>query len=260
MEGVPEIPIPEPIPTLKEKIAEFQDKSRLLIDTCSRLEPKVVHPPFDFLETDSVAQEIIKLHSELLSLGEELKNAGNEDLTARVSVLETMIFVDAGFTHPKYLDQVLSDLRQDATNVIKIEGSETRDRTGKIVALAINKVRFLISGKGTEVAEVDYGLDEIEEGSGPEIDPVVDLVQEVKDANSKAYEENPKYKESKDGGLMAVWRQMSDNTKRSWNYKLWNPKLLLSPDALDGFMNDLPGRRYNKVPTSKKIKIDKPGK
>ena len=62
---------------------------------------------------------------------------------ARVSLSKTMLYVDAGFIHPTYLDEVLSNLTQDAANTKK-NGTQERTGTRSLIVEAILKVRRLL--------------------------------------------------------------------------------------------------------------------
>ena len=62
----------------------------------------------------------------------------------RVNLSTTMLYVDAGFTDPAYLEDVLSQLTQDAANTKK-NGNKERTDTRILIAEAIRKVRRLLN-------------------------------------------------------------------------------------------------------------------
>ena len=63
----------------------------------------------------------------------------------RVNLSTTMLYVEAGFTHPEYLKDVLSQLTQDASRTPKVKGNEARTNTRILIAEAIRKVRRLLN-------------------------------------------------------------------------------------------------------------------
>ena len=79
---------------------------------------------------------------------EEARAQGDEELKQRVNLVETMFYVDAGFTDPDYLDEVLSDwLVQDAGNAEKQGDNPERTETRRQIAAAMKKIKALLPPK-----------------------------------------------------------------------------------------------------------------
>lgn len=77
---------------------------------------------------------------------EEARAEGNEELMLRTSLAKTMLFVDAGFTDPDYLDEVLNDwLVQDAQEAEKQNDNPERVETRRQIAEAMRKIRSLLA-------------------------------------------------------------------------------------------------------------------
>ena len=69
----------------------------------------------------------------------------NEELRHRNNLSKTMLYIDAGFTDPDYLDEVLNDwLAQDAQNAEKQSDNPERVKTRQQLAKAMKKVRNLL--------------------------------------------------------------------------------------------------------------------
>ena len=62
----------------------------------------------------------------------------------RVNLSTTMLYVDAGFTRPAYLQDVLLWLTQDAANAGQEYGNNERTNTRVWIAKAIRKVKWLL--------------------------------------------------------------------------------------------------------------------
>lgn len=76
---------------------------------------------------------------------EDARAKGNEESMYRVNLAKTMLFVDAGFTDPDYLDEILRDqLNQDAQDVEKQSDNPERVETRRRIAEAMKKVRNLL--------------------------------------------------------------------------------------------------------------------
>lgn len=70
---------------------------------------------------------------------------GNEELAHRVNLSKTMFYVDAGFTDPMYLDEVLKEwLLEDAQGTEKEHDNPERIETHRQIAEAIKKVKNLL--------------------------------------------------------------------------------------------------------------------
>lgn len=77
---------------------------------------------------------------------EDKRSEGNEELEQQTNLAKTMFYVDAGFTDPDYLDEVLNDwLIQDAENIEKQNDSPERVETRRQLAEAIKKIKNLLA-------------------------------------------------------------------------------------------------------------------
>ena len=77
---------------------------------------------------------------------EDARSEGNMELRRQANLSKTMLYVDAGFTDPEYLDEVLHDwLIQDAEDVKERTDNLERSETRRQIAAAMKKVRSLLS-------------------------------------------------------------------------------------------------------------------
>ena len=76
---------------------------------------------------------------------EDTQAEGNEKLSHRINLSKTMLYVDAGFTDPGYLDEVLSWLVQDAQKAEKQDNNPERVETRRQLAEAMKKIRNLLA-------------------------------------------------------------------------------------------------------------------
>ena len=77
---------------------------------------------------------------------EDTRVEGNEELSHRINLSKTMLYVDAGFTDSGYLDEVLKDwLAQDAQNAEKQNDNPERVETRRQLAEAMKKIRKLLA-------------------------------------------------------------------------------------------------------------------
>lgn len=76
---------------------------------------------------------------------QQMARAGDDpELKRQANLSADMVAVDAGFTDPGYLEEVISEwLGHDAESAEKQEGNEGRIETRKQIAAAIKKVRGL---------------------------------------------------------------------------------------------------------------------
>ena len=74
---------------------------------------------------------------------EDLANENDEDTALRSNFRQTMLYVDAGFTDPAYLGDVLGWLVQDAQNAEKNTSNPSRVQLRHDMAEAIIKIRNL---------------------------------------------------------------------------------------------------------------------
>ena len=71
---------------------------------------------------------------------------GNEESEHRINLSKTMLYVDAGFTDPVYLDEVLKDwLAQDAQNAEKQSDNPERVETRRQITEAVKRIRNLLA-------------------------------------------------------------------------------------------------------------------
>jgi hypothetical protein len=75
---------------------------------------------------------------------EDEKAEGNESAEQRTNFEKTMFYVDAGFTDPVYLQEVLGWLAEDATSVDKLTDDPEKTKLRKDIADAIRKIRGMI--------------------------------------------------------------------------------------------------------------------
>ncbi|NTW15468.1 MAG: hypothetical protein HGA38_03790 [Candidatus Moranbacteria bacterium] len=71
---------------------------------------------------------------------------GDEEAELRNNVFKTLLYVDAGFDDPEYLEEVLYDwLVQDAERAEKLNDNPERAETRRQTAEAMNRVRALLA-------------------------------------------------------------------------------------------------------------------
>lgn len=76
----------------------------------------------------------------------DTKAGEDTELNLRTRLAATMFYVDAGFTDPEYLNEVLHEwLLQEAENAEKKDNDPRRAETRHEIALAIKKVRNLLA-------------------------------------------------------------------------------------------------------------------
>jgi hypothetical protein len=77
---------------------------------------------------------------------QEDKKAENDiDAEQRINFEKTMFYVDAGFTDPTYLEEVLGWLAEDGMNVEKLPDNEKKMKLRADIADAIKKIRMILS-------------------------------------------------------------------------------------------------------------------
>ncbi|MEX0877670.1 MAG: hypothetical protein WDZ40_02265 [Candidatus Spechtbacterales bacterium] len=77
---------------------------------------------------------------------EDKRSEGSNELKHRTNLAKTMLYVDAGFNGPGYLDEVLHDwLVQDAQNAEQQNDNPERVETRRQLAEAMKKVRNLLA-------------------------------------------------------------------------------------------------------------------
>jgi len=78
---------------------------------------------------------------------EDARAEGNEELMHRTNLSKTILYVDAGFTDPNYLEEILNGwlFVQDAPNAEKQSDSPERTETRRQIAEAMKKIRKLLA-------------------------------------------------------------------------------------------------------------------
>ena len=83
---------------------------------------------------------------------EDVRVSRNEELQKQIHLAKTMLYVDAGFTDPEYLDEVLNDwLIQDSVNAEKQADNPERIETRRQIATAIFKIRSILEKQAREI-------------------------------------------------------------------------------------------------------------
>lgn len=92
-----------PSPESREKIKREQ-----VVDAYKKFVDRGITNPDDLNLSDFEVQEANKLFDRWRT-EEDASSVGNEELEHRTNLSKTMLYVDAGFTDPTYLDEVLHD-------------------------------------------------------------------------------------------------------------------------------------------------------
>lgn len=128
-----------PSPESREKIKREQ-----VVDAYKKFVNRGITNPDDLNLSDPEVQEANKLFDKWRT-EEDAGSAGNEELEHRTNLSKTMLYVDAGFTDPAYLDEVLNDwLVQDAQNAEKQSDNPERVETRRQIATAMKKIRGIL--------------------------------------------------------------------------------------------------------------------
>ncbi|MEK7568422.1 MAG: hypothetical protein AAB498_02245 [Patescibacteria group bacterium] len=116
-----------------------------VIDAYKKFVERGIKNPDDLDLEDSEVKEANELFYKWQE--QEDKSAeGNEELEHRINLSKTMLYVDAGFTDPAYLDEVLKDwLVQDTQNAEKQNDNPERIETRRQIAEAMKKIRNLLA-------------------------------------------------------------------------------------------------------------------
>ncbi|MFH1182735.1 MAG: hypothetical protein V1690_00535 [Candidatus Moraniibacteriota bacterium] len=77
---------------------------------------------------------------------EDKRAEGNEELGHRVNLAKTMFYVEAGFTDPGYLDEVLKEwLMEDYQGTEEQKDNPERTETRRQIAEAIERIKKLLA-------------------------------------------------------------------------------------------------------------------
>ena len=128
-----------PSPESENKITREQ-----VIDAYKKFVERGIKTPDDLDLKDPDVEKANELFDKWQE--QEDKSAkGNEESEHRINLSKTMLYVDAGFTDPVYLDEVLNEwLSQDTKNVEKQIDNPERVKTRRQIAEAMKKIRNLL--------------------------------------------------------------------------------------------------------------------
>ncbi|MDI6734535.1 MAG: hypothetical protein QMD50_03570 [Patescibacteria group bacterium] len=134
---------------MKESFPSPESENKItrekVIDAYKKFVERGIKNPDDLDLEDSEVKEANELFDKWRE--QEDKSAeGNEESEHRINLSKTMLYVDAGFTDPAYLDEILKDwLAQDAQNAEKQIDNPERVETRRQIAEAIKKIRNLLA-------------------------------------------------------------------------------------------------------------------
>ena len=125
-----------PSPESEDKITR-----KKVIDSYKKFVERGIKNPDDLDLEDPEVKEANELFYKWQE--QEDKSAeGNGEFRHRINLSKTMLYVDAGFTDPVYLDEVLKDwLVQDAQDAEKQSDNPERIETRRQIAEAMKKIR-----------------------------------------------------------------------------------------------------------------------
>ncbi|NTW45999.1 MAG: hypothetical protein HGB18_03000 [Candidatus Moranbacteria bacterium] len=96
-------------------------------------------------ENDPEVREAHELYFKYLDQLDALAQ-GDEEAELRNNVFKTLLYIDAGFDDPEYLDKVLNNwLVRDAERAEKLSDNPERAETRRQTAEAMNRVRALLA-------------------------------------------------------------------------------------------------------------------
>lgn len=115
-----------------------------VVDAYKKFVERGITNPDDLNLSDPEVQEANELFDKW-RIQEDAGSVGNEELEYRANLSKTMLYVDAGFTDPAYLDEVLHDwLMQDAQNAEKQSDNPERVETRRQITAAMKKIRDIL--------------------------------------------------------------------------------------------------------------------
>lgn len=127
---------------MKESFIESEEVIRReeVIDAYKKFVEQGIMNPNDLDFNDAEVMEANELFDKWR--GQEDKQIGEDEESGhQINLAKTMLYVDAGFTDPGYLDDVLGWLAQDAQNAEKQKDDPERVETREQIATAIRKIR-----------------------------------------------------------------------------------------------------------------------
>ena len=134
---------------MKESFSSLESENKItrekVIDAYKKFVERGIKNPDDLDLEDSEVKEANELFYKWREQ-EEKSAEGNEESEHRTNLSITMLYVDAGFTDPDYLDEVLKDwLVQDTQGAEKQNDNPERAETRRQLAEAMKKIRNLLA-------------------------------------------------------------------------------------------------------------------
>ncbi len=134
---------------MKESFPSPESKSEItrekVIDAYRKFVERGIKNPDDLDLEDPEVKEANELFDKWLEQ-EDARAEGNEESEHRVNLATTMLYVDAGFIDPVYLNEVLKDwLVQDAQNAEKQSDNPERVETRQQIVAAMKKIKNLLA-------------------------------------------------------------------------------------------------------------------
>ena len=81
---------------------------------------------------------------------EQKRFEGNSEKLTQLNISNMMLHVEAGFTDPDYLDEMLNDwLAQDSVDSPKIDDDPERKETRRLIAEATRKIHTILIAQNT---------------------------------------------------------------------------------------------------------------
>lgn len=131
----------EQSPTLESENKPIRERA---VETFQKFIDKGITNPDDLDLDDPEVKEANKLHDEWQK-EIDLQAGEDEEKKLRANLEKTMFYVEAGFTDPQYLDEVLNDwLAQDVQWAEKDSDNLERNITRNKIAGAMKKIRSIL--------------------------------------------------------------------------------------------------------------------
>lgn len=124
-----------------------ENSERVLREQVLEAFRKLTGKKTDPADLDGNDPEVAKANTLLntWSAQQDVETKGNEDAEMRHNFEKTILFIEAGFHDPEYLWEVLGWLLQDADNATKDVDNPKRKQLRDDMAMAIRKIRGLLS-------------------------------------------------------------------------------------------------------------------
>jgi hypothetical protein len=116
----------------------------IALEAARKFSEKGITSPDDLDLNDPEVKEANRLFDEW-RIAEEARVKGDIEAEHKLNLELTMFYVDAGFTDPNYLGDVLDFLSQDSQNASKDSENEQKTQLRNDIQKAIIKVRHLIN-------------------------------------------------------------------------------------------------------------------